>query len=64
MLNQLIGLKIVGIKGLAYKYRSPQCIQPKFILFNDKMTILRLEEQDFERFHDCDTSARTLEITK
>lgn len=57
----IIGLKVVDIRGFRTDRRIKH-IEPQFILFSDRKTYLVLEEQDSYTYHDCDTSARTLEF--
>ena len=62
-LQQIIGKKIVAIKGFRTDKRETKYIEPYFILFDDQETVLTLEEQDYYSYHDCSASARLIQIT-
>jgi hypothetical protein len=62
MWNELIGKTIVGYRG--YKMKNSQSVDIMFILFNDNETILELREQDQYDYHDCNNSARVLNVSK
>jgi hypothetical protein len=62
--GQLINKTIVAIKSYPPYYKTDKYLQPELILFNDEETILKLETQDCYSYHDCDGSARCLEIIK
>ena len=59
-LNELVGLKIVAVKGWSNK--KDKYIEPMFIFFGDGKTILELQEQDYYSYHDCSQSARNLSL--
>ena len=61
-LVELIGKKIVSIRAYRTDLRKTLFLEPRYILFGDKKTILELEEQDGYSYHDCDYSARLLNI--
>ena len=66
-MNKIIGLKVVAIKGITngvdkYGRRKKSGFKPDYILFDDKMTYIELEEQDPYDFHDCNWSAREIQI--
>lgn len=64
-LSDLLGLKIVAVKGFRHKIdkrvKNPQ-IEPQYILFDDCKTFICLEEQDPYSYHDCSVTARHLWI--
>ncbi len=67
---QLIGLRIVAIKGLkdpdgtlVFKNHKKR-IEPYYVFFNDGETYMILEEQDQYTYHDCSASARNLNVFK
>jgi hypothetical protein len=62
MWNELIGKTIVGYRG--YRMKNSQAVDIMFILFSDKETILELREQDQYDYHDCNNSARVLNLSK
>ncbi len=60
-LGKIIGKKVLEIKGFETDRRKKR-IRPQYILFDDGKTYLILEDQDTHDYHDCDYSARTIEI--
>ena len=62
-LAKIIGKKIVTIKGWKDR-KNAKDIDAEFILFDDGETILKLDHQDYDTYHDCSSSARTLEVIK
>jgi hypothetical protein len=69
-LYKLIGKKVLSVRS----YRERDCFtrrinrrkygfEPKYILFSDKESIIRLEEQN-SSYHDCAGSARHIIIDK
>lgn len=52
-INRLIGLRIDSIRGDK---------SSTFILFDDKKTYIKLEEQSCYDYHDCSSSAREMVI--
>ena len=64
-MRDLIGLKLVAMRGDKHRERrpkKPELVEPVYLLFSDKKTIVTLEEQDYYSYHDCSTSARLIEI--
>ena len=60
-LDKIIGKKVVAIRG--FKNRKKQkCIEPNFILFDDKETFIYLEDQDYYSYHDCSSSAKHINV--
>lgn len=65
--SELIGKKIVAFRGFPHKesnYSRKIVTELQYILFNDKETFIRLNEQDGYDYHDCCNSARTLDLVK
>jgi len=69
-MKELIGLKIVAVKGVNYernfsgKIKKKKHIDPEYIFFSDKETYMTLSEQDYYTYHDCSSSARNIDIRK
>lgn len=61
-LGKIIGKKIITIRALQSDKRRKTGLQPQFILFDDKITYIRLSEQDYYCFHDCSYSARNVYV--
>ncbi len=65
---EIIGLKVIAIKGNKYNYnnhhRVNTYVEPIFILFDDGETYIELEEQDYYTYHDCSRSARHIRVFK
>jgi hypothetical protein len=61
---ECIGKKIVAIKGWTSDRRKKKIIEPSYVLFDDEETYLELEDQDYHTYHDCDSSAKTIEVRK
>ncbi len=60
-INKIVGKRIKTIRG----FRTDQRIkhtEPYFILFDDEKTYISLESQDGYTYHDCDYSAKTIEV--
>jgi hypothetical protein len=66
-LSDLIGLKIVAVKGwvsgVELKKKKPK-IPSEFIFFDDGETFISLTEQDPYTYHDCDRMARGMSLIK
>lgn len=61
---ELVGKKIVALRGIeAVKYGAKRT-ELRYILFDDGETFIELVEQDRYDYHDCSLSARDLEIRK
>ena len=60
-LTDLIGLRIKSVRGHKTR-KNAKYINPSVILFDDGCSYITLHEQDYYHYHDCDTSARTLEV--
>lgn len=63
-LQQIVGLKIVAIKGYRTDMRRKKYFSPEYILFDDRETIIELEDQDYFAYHDCDSLARRIHVRK
>jgi len=67
-LHELIGKKIVAVRGLKRTYEYIHDRQPPitaiYILFDDEETRIELRAQDEDDYHDCAESARYLVVTK
>lgn len=61
-MNQIIGKKVVAIKGFTMKKKTPQKVKPRYILFDDEETFLELSEQDYYSYHDCSAAARIVDV--
>jgi hypothetical protein len=65
--TDIIGLKIVAVKGIPKGYQTKKeskDVPTEYILFSDGETVLRLDEQDYYDYHDCNSSARELNLSK
>ncbi len=62
--TELIGLKIVGFRGVPQKKRfgNGTEVPLTFILCEDKKSYIELREQDQYDYHDCNPYARCLEL--
>jgi hypothetical protein len=60
-LNDLIGLKIVAVKG--YPEGRSKYIEAEYIFFDDGETVLHLEEQDVSTY-DCTPVGKSLRVYK
>jgi hypothetical protein len=58
--TDIIGLKVYGLKSL----ETGKCRGVDIILFDDRKTFLKLEEQDYYTFHDCSSSARIIYLNR
>ena len=63
-LGTIIGMKVVAIKAYQSDRRRKTGLEPRYILFSDKVTLIELVEQDYYAYHDCSTTARHIEIRK
>lgn len=61
MLHKILGLKVKALRGYNKDKRVKSC-EAEFILFDDGKTFIRLEEQDYYSYHDCNGHARELVI--
>lgn len=60
--NELVGRSVVALRG--HKYKRDGRVRSAYILFDDKETVLSLDEQDPYTYHDCNHSARELSLVK
>ena len=67
LFKKLIGKRIKTIRGFRARrvawsqVKHPQ-VEPQYILFDDEKTLIKLEEQDYYTYHDCNSWARELWI--
>jgi hypothetical protein len=61
-LAEIIGLKVVAIKGWRTDMRRKKGFSPQWILFSDHLTYIELDDQDYYAYHDCDSSAKTIQV--
>jgi len=61
-LKKIIGKKVVAIKTYCDNRRKKKGFVPDYILFDDKKTIMKFDEQDYYSYHDCSLSARNISI--
>jgi hypothetical protein len=61
MLAQLIGLKVVAIKGKPAD-AGEKNIEPAYILFDDAKTFIQLRHQNIIDFHDFDPKAKLVDV--
>lgn len=61
-LSKIISHKVVAIKGEIFDSGVHKYIEPVFILFDTDEFFIKLEEQDYYDYHDCSTSARSIEV--
>lgn len=54
-------LSVRGINSSGQQSKRKQ-LPPEYILFDDRKTFMRIEEQDYYTFHDCDSSAKIIAI--
>ena len=57
--QELVGKTIKAIRAI-----KSDKTEPSYILFTDGETIMEFEEQDGYDYHDCDSHARTIKISK
>jgi len=62
-LNIIVGLKASAIRGFK-KRKNQKHVEAVLIFFDDGETFIRLDEQDYYAYHDCDSYARSLMIIK
>jgi len=62
-MEKIRGLKVVALKGIPYSLKVKN-VEPAYILFSDKRTYIKLEEQDYYTNHDCDSSARLISVVQ
>jgi len=60
--TDLIGMNIVAFRGQKVSRFGQDRVTLTHILFEDKATYLELHEQDPYDYHDCCSSARTIEL--
>lgn len=63
-IQDIIGLKVVAIKGFRTDMRRKKNFDPEYILLDDKQTYIELDRQDYYAFHDCDSMARRIQVKR
>lgn len=58
----IIGLKVVAIKGYPNSNKRIKKVNADYLLFDDGKTFLEFEEQDYYTYHDCSSLARHINI--
>ena len=61
-LKNIIGKKVVAIKGFRTDMRRKKNFTAEYILFDDGETYIELEDQDGYTYHDCDSDAKIIRI--
>jgi len=61
---ELIGKKVLVFRGIKREKYGREYIPLDYILFDDGETILEFRDQDKYDYHDCDSSARVLNLFK
>jgi hypothetical protein len=63
--SDMIGLAIVAFRGRPQRKKFGDFLHVPltYILFDDKKTFIELHEQDQYDYHDCNTSARTINLS-
>jgi hypothetical protein len=61
-LGNIVGRKVIAIRALRLDKRKKVGLQPRYILFDDKETIIELTEQDYYSYHDCSYHAREINV--
>jgi hypothetical protein len=56
-LLDLKGLTLTAVKGKGSRVNSRD-VPSQYILFNDLKTYIRIDDQDYYSYHDCDSSAK------
>lgn len=59
--HELIGKEVYAVRGIK-EGRKTKYISPKFVLFTDGETLIRIEDQDYREYHDCASSAKHFTI--
>lgn len=63
-IQAIIGLKVVAIKGFRTDMRRKKGFDPEYILFDDEKTYIEIDRQDYHTYHDCDSSARLIQVKR
>jgi hypothetical protein len=63
-MNKILGKKVLAIKGhkIVGDRIQGKYFEPKFILFDDEITYIELEDQNYYDYRDCATSAKHIYI--
>jgi hypothetical protein len=67
LLRKIIGKKVKTIRGFRGFAGSRRITRkngfiPQYILFDDKKTLIELDDQDYYAYHDCSTSAKEIRL--
>lgn len=62
--RDLIGLSVVALRGYPYKTILGDRVDLDFVLFSDGQSYLKFGKQDTYDYHDCNHSARTVEVCR
>lgn len=57
----LIGKSVIAIRGIRTDGRTKR-FDPQYIMFDDGETFIEFQDQDYYSYHDCDTSAKTVDV--
>ena len=60
----LIGKKVVALRGHKTSKYGRKCTPLEYVLFDDGETFILIEEQDQYEYHDCSPSARNVKAIK
>jgi len=61
-MKKILGKKVVAIKTYCGDKRKKRGFVPEYILFDDKKTIMKFEEQDYYTYHDCCSFAKIIDV--
>jgi hypothetical protein len=64
ILTDLVGFKILAVRGIRMDMRRKKGFYPQYILFDDGKTFIEIEDQDYYTYHDCDGSAKVMQIVQ
>jgi len=59
-LLDILGKKVVAMKGFRSDMRKKKGFEAIYILFNDGKTYIELEDQDYYTYHDCNSFAKVI----
>jgi hypothetical protein len=63
-LMDVVGKKIVAIKGFRSDMRRKRGFSAIYVMFDDGETYLEFESQDYYTYHDCDPNAKIIRTFK
>lgn len=63
-MKNILGKKVVCFRGFKEieRFGKKKEVSLSFILFDDRKTYIELKQQDRYDYHDCNSSARTIEV--